>query len=176
MFPVQRLCGAEVHGDSMLDDAILLKDLVEHLEGATSVDHIVFGDDLKPVDDGLPGKDMFIVRDAKTDSHPVVGKSIEAICWHIPLRSRKDIENWRLEISQASRQSRKLGPFRRLGAIRSATALALAIILTGGLATALCLTVILNLAAVLCNRLFLTGHARRHRRAHLQPALLARHE
>src|SRR5580704_5283701 len=78
VFTVERLCGAEVHRDAVLDDPVLVQDLVECLESAASVDHVVFGDDLEPVDDGLLRENMFIVRNAKTDPHPVVGKSIEA--------------------------------------------------------------------------------------------------
>ena len=63
--------------------------------------------------------------------------------------------HWRLEITRASRQSRKLGRFRGLGAIRCATALALALVRTGVLATALTLAVILPRAGVLRRRFVL---------------------
>src|SRR5258708_1223036 len=82
VFTIEWLCRAEVHRHAMLDDSVLVQDLVECLERAASVDHVVFGDDLKPVDDGLLRENVLIVRNPKSDSHPVVGKSIEAIGWH----------------------------------------------------------------------------------------------
>src|SRR5947208_5849053 len=66
----------------MLDDAVLIEDAVEHGERAAAVDHVVLGDDLEPVDDGLLLEDMAIVRHAETDADAVIRESIEAICRH----------------------------------------------------------------------------------------------
>ncbi len=82
MFAVCGLGGAKVHGDAVLDDAILLEYLVEDLERSAAIDHVVFGDDLEPVDDGLFGEDVVVVRDAQADSHAVVAESVEAIGRH----------------------------------------------------------------------------------------------
>ncbi len=64
MFPVQGLRRAEIHRNPVLHDPILIEDVVEHLQRPSTVDHIVLGDDLKPVDDGLLGKNVLIVRNA----------------------------------------------------------------------------------------------------------------
>ena len=64
MFPVQGLRSAEIHRDAMLHDPILIEDLVEHLQRPATVDHVILGDDLKPVDEGLLGKNVLIVRNA----------------------------------------------------------------------------------------------------------------
>lgn len=83
VFAVGGLGGAEVHGDAVLDDAVAFKDLIEDLESATAVDHVVFGDDFEPVDDGLFGEDVVVVRDAKADPYAVVAETVEAIGWHV---------------------------------------------------------------------------------------------
>jgi hypothetical protein len=83
MFAVGWLDGAEVHGDAVLDDAVTFEDLIEDLERAAAVDHVVFGDDLEPVDDGLFGEDVVVVRDAKADPYAVVAETVEAIGWHV---------------------------------------------------------------------------------------------
>ena len=89
VFAVERLSGAEVHGDAVLDDAVLFEDLVEDFEGAASVDHVIFGDDLKPVDEGLLGEDVIVVRDAKADSDTVIREAVEAVGWHATLLVRR---------------------------------------------------------------------------------------
>ena len=49
----ERLGRAEIHGDAVLHDAILLENLVEYLQRTAAIDHVVFGDDFEPVDDRL---------------------------------------------------------------------------------------------------------------------------
>jgi hypothetical protein len=49
MLAVQPIGGAEIHRHAVLHDFVLLENLVEHLERATGVAHVVFGDDLEPV-------------------------------------------------------------------------------------------------------------------------------
>jgi hypothetical protein len=95
VFGVERLSGAEVHGDAMLDDAILLENLVEDLERAATIDHVVFGDDLEPVDDGLFGEDVIVVRHAEADSDAVVREPVEAIGWHATLPVRSNLKQRR---------------------------------------------------------------------------------
>lgn len=82
VFAVCGLDGAKVHGDAVLDDAITFEDLVEDFERSSAVDHVVFGDDFEPVDDGFFGEDVVVVRDAKADPYAVVAESVEAIGWH----------------------------------------------------------------------------------------------
>ena len=42
----------------MLDDAVLLENLVEHFERPATVDHEIFGNDLKPVHDRFLFQDV----------------------------------------------------------------------------------------------------------------------
>jgi hypothetical protein len=39
---VERLRGAKVHGDAVLDNLILIENLIQHLERLTAIDHVVF--------------------------------------------------------------------------------------------------------------------------------------
>ncbi len=67
----------------MLHDAVLIEDAVEDGQGTAAVDHVVFGDDLEPVDDGLLLEDVTVVRNAKADADSIVREPVEAICWHV---------------------------------------------------------------------------------------------
>src|SRR5216684_807349 len=78
----ERLSRAEVHRDTMLHDLILIENLVEYLERLAAVDHVVFGDDLKPVDDWLLRQDVVVMRNAQSDTYSVICESVEAIGWH----------------------------------------------------------------------------------------------
>jgi len=82
MLGVGRCDGAEVHGDAMLDDAVLLEDSIERGEGAAGIDHEVFGDDLEPVHDRLAGEDVLVVRNPEADSDAVILIRIETIAGH----------------------------------------------------------------------------------------------
>ena len=82
MLGIGRGHGAEVHGDAVLDDAILLENLIEHGQWAAGVDHEVLRDDFEPVDDGLAREDVLVMRNAEADSDAVVLKRIEAISGH----------------------------------------------------------------------------------------------
>ena len=79
---VQGLCAAKVHGDTMLNDSILIEDLVKNLERASAVDHVVLRDDLKPIDDWLLRENVVVVRNSQTDPDSIVGVSVEAIGRH----------------------------------------------------------------------------------------------
>ena len=52
----------------MLHDAVLLENLVEHVQRAAAIDHEVLGDDFEPVDDRLLFEDVLVVRDAQADA------------------------------------------------------------------------------------------------------------
>jgi len=56
----------------------MFEDLVEDLQGTTAIDHEVFGDDLEPIDDGLAGEDVLVMRHAQADADSVIGESVEA--------------------------------------------------------------------------------------------------
>ena len=76
------LGGAEVHGDAMLDDFIVLHDAIEHVEGAASVDHVILRNDFKPIDSRLVGEDVVVMGDAQADSDAVILICVETIPGH----------------------------------------------------------------------------------------------
>ena len=82
MFTREGVGRAEVHRDAVLHYTVLIEDAVEHGKRATTVDHVVLGDDLEPVDDRLLFEDVPVVRHAEADANAVVRESVEAICWH----------------------------------------------------------------------------------------------
>ena len=49
---------AEIEGDAMLDDLVLFENLVQDVQRPAGVAHVVFGDDLEPIDGGLLAEDM----------------------------------------------------------------------------------------------------------------------
>jgi hypothetical protein len=82
MLLVRAVGRAEIQGDAVLHDAVLGEDPVEHLEWATAIDHEILGDDLEPVDRGLPAQDVVVVRDAQADADAVVGVAVEWVGGH----------------------------------------------------------------------------------------------
>src|SRR5580698_875448 len=73
---------AKVHRHAVLNHSVLLEDAIERGQRAAGIDHVIFRDDFKPVDDRLAGKDMGVVRNAQADANAVILKRIEAIAWH----------------------------------------------------------------------------------------------
>ena len=78
MLAIRPVGVAEVHRDAVLHDAVLLEDLVEHMERAARIDHVVFRDDLEPIHDRLLLQDVLVVRHAQADADAVVGEGVEA--------------------------------------------------------------------------------------------------
>src|SRR6266404_6101946 len=68
---------AEVHGDAVLHDAILIENLIENAQGPSAADHKILGNDFEPVHNRFAGQDMVVVRGAQTDPDAVVRESIE---------------------------------------------------------------------------------------------------
>jgi hypothetical protein len=95
VLPVKRLRGAEVHGYAVLDHPILLQDAIEHVERTAAVDHVVFGDDLKPVNHRLLRQDVVVVWDAKSDADTIVGEGVKSIRRHGRSSLRKRGEGFR---------------------------------------------------------------------------------
>ena len=161
--------GTEVHGDAVLDDAVLLKDLIEDGERAAGIDHEIFRDDFEPVDDGLAREDVLIVRNAEADSDAVILKRIEAIAGHGRQSSgiRDEVSVVQaIEDANGAAENRSTVPRRaiglgkeldgvgHLGAVGGAAALALATVLAlaavvAGLAAALALAIVLAFTGVL---------------------------
>ena len=80
----------KIHRDPVLHDAVLLHDLVEHLEGPAAVDHEVFGDDLEPIDRGLLFENMPVVRHAQADADTVIGVTVKCVGGHIGEMGKKN--------------------------------------------------------------------------------------
>jgi hypothetical protein len=66
----------------VLDDAIPLKNLIEHGERAASVNHEVLRDNFEPVYDRLARKDVLVMGNAQTDADAVILERIKAITGH----------------------------------------------------------------------------------------------
>src|SRR5579862_7386730 len=149
MFGVGVAGRAEVHRDSVLHHLVLIENLVEDLERTAAIDHVVFRDDLKPVDDRLPGQDVAIVRNAKADSDSVLSKAVKAICGHEgKLRHVEVVGPAWCAGPEAKRKLRsELG--RMLGAVGRAAALALAAVLAFA-------AIVASLAATLAFAIILT--------------------
>ena len=80
---VQRLRTSEVHGDTVLHYAVLVENLIENPQRTAVVHHVVFRDDLKPIDHRLPGEDVIIMRNSQANADTVVGVPIETISRHM---------------------------------------------------------------------------------------------
>src|SRR5260370_19203119 len=87
MLAIQWIDGAKVHRDTVLHDAGLLQNAVQHGKRSSAVNHVVFGDDLKPVDNRLLLQNVTIVRHSQPDPHSRFCKSAEPICWHVSASS-----------------------------------------------------------------------------------------
>jgi hypothetical protein len=69
--------------NAMLNDSILIENLIEDLQRSATVDHVVFRNDLKPIHHRLLRQDVIVVPHSQTNSHAVVGISIETIGRHV---------------------------------------------------------------------------------------------
>ena len=100
MFSIRGLRRTEVHGDAMLHHAILLQNPVENVQRAAAIDHKVFRDDFKPVDDRLAAEDVVVVGNAQPDANAVVLKVVKSVSGHMPLRRSLQISNHVRIVSQ----------------------------------------------------------------------------
>jgi hypothetical protein len=88
----------------MLDHAILLQDLVEHLQWTSAIDHEIFRDDFKPFHDRLFFEDVLVVRDAEANTDAVVRLAVKLIRGHKPCDLDKELKQ------RDQRVSLPLGP------------------------------------------------------------------
>src|SRR6266568_4732523 len=79
MFAINPVRRTEVHGNTVLNDAILLQDLIEDAQRTAAVDHEIFRKNLEPVHDRFSREDMMVVRGTQANSNAVVRESIKAI-------------------------------------------------------------------------------------------------
>lgn len=82
MLAIEPIGRAEVHAHAVLNDFVLLEDLVEDLERTAAVAHVVFGNDLEPVDLGFLAENMLVVRHAKANADSQICVVVKAICGH----------------------------------------------------------------------------------------------
>jgi hypothetical protein len=82
MFTVGLFSRAEIHGNAMLNNAVLFENLVEDFQRPTSVAHEILGNDLKPIDDRLLFKDVAVVGYAQADANAVFGEVVKLIGRH----------------------------------------------------------------------------------------------
>src|SRR5271163_4317653 len=82
MLPVQRLSRSKIGRNSMLHDAILFENLIQHLQRTSAVAHEVLGNNFKPVHGRLFGEDVVVMRDAQPDANSVIGKGVERVGGH----------------------------------------------------------------------------------------------
>ena len=83
---------AEVHRDPVLDHAVLLEDLVEDVERAARIEHVVFGNDLEPIDERLFLQDVRVMGDAQAEADAVFGVGVEAVGRHVGKIRNPNIE------------------------------------------------------------------------------------
>src|SRR5580704_9409413 len=118
MFAIERLGGAKIHGHAMLNDAILLENSIQNCKRPAAIDHVVFRDDLEPIDHRLAFQDVLVMRNPQADADAVLGMSVKSIGRHV----------WTLV--GGARFSRTPGwGWLLLGAVGGATAFALARVL-----------------------------------------------
>src|ERR1700757_1044114 len=78
----------------MLDDAVTLKDLVESRQRTTAIDHVIFRNNLEPVDYGLLFEDVGVMRNPQTDADPVIREPVKSIGWHM-FEKKGPAQRWR---------------------------------------------------------------------------------
>src|SRR5436853_7852352 len=82
MFAIQGLGGAEVCGDTVLDNLVLLENLIEDMQRTSAVDHVILRDDLEPADHRFFAQDVIVMRDAQTDPDSEIFKCIKKVGRH----------------------------------------------------------------------------------------------
>jgi hypothetical protein len=66
----------------VLDHTVLLEDRVKYLERTASVDHEIFRDYFKPVDDRFLRENVPVMWNAQANPDAVFRKSIKSVCGH----------------------------------------------------------------------------------------------
>src|ERR1700752_759223 len=72
----------EIHGYAVLHHAVLIENLIEDVERASAINHVILRDDFEPINHWLFRKDVLIVRSPQTDTYSVLRESIEPISRH----------------------------------------------------------------------------------------------
>src|SRR5258708_6163576 len=149
------LSRSEIHGNAVLYDFVLLKDLIQDVQRPSAIDHEILRDNLKPIDNGFARENMVVMRSTQANSYPVICKPIKAISRHnffAPFSKDRGPGDF---AQPSYRIVAGFGLLRGwLGAIGRAAALALARVLAfatvvAGLAAALALAGVLALTGML---------------------------
>jgi len=82
MLAIGAVRGAEVHGNAVLHDAILIENLIEDMHRPAAIDHEIFRNDFEPIDYRLAGEDVLVVRGTQTDPDAIFCESVETIGGH----------------------------------------------------------------------------------------------
>src|SRR5580704_10996088 len=82
MFAIERLGRAQIHGHAMLHHPVLLQDAIENSQRPPAIQHVVFRNNLEPIDYRLALQNVLVMRNAQADPDAVIGMSVEAIGWH----------------------------------------------------------------------------------------------
>jgi hypothetical protein len=88
----------------MLHNAILLENLVEHLQGAPAIHHEIFRDDFEPVYNRFFLEDMLVVRNAKANANAVVRLAVKSVRRHKEYYFKDEVEI-RLKSGRTSRHA-----------------------------------------------------------------------
>ena len=68
IFHIQRRCAGNRQGHTVHDHGIALGDGIEHAQRIAAGNHVVLGNDFKPVDGWLGGEDFAVVLGAKSET------------------------------------------------------------------------------------------------------------
>src|SRR5277367_803874 len=89
VLPIRWFWGPKIHGNPMLYDPVTIKNLIEDMQRAPAINHVILGDDLEPTHNRFLSENMPIVRHAKTYPNSKIGESVERICWHVIFPRKK---------------------------------------------------------------------------------------
>jgi hypothetical protein len=130
MLTIQRLGRAKVHGNSVLNDLVLLEDLIKDMQRASAVEHIVLRDDLEPADDRLLIQNVVVMRNAKADPDSEIFEHVKAVGRHWETGTSSCSERGPSpRIAPGPETTKELLLLRHLGAVGGASTVALARVL-----------------------------------------------
>jgi len=90
VLPIRWFWGTKIHGNPMLYDPVAIKNLIEDMQRAPAINHVILWDDLEPTHNRFLSENMPIVRHAKTYPNSKIGESVERICWHVIFSKKKE--------------------------------------------------------------------------------------
>src|SRR5271170_2242767 len=79
VLPIRWFRGTKIHGNPMLYNSVALQNLIEHMQRAPAINHVILRDNLEPTHDWLLGENVLVMRYAKPDSYSEVCESVKRI-------------------------------------------------------------------------------------------------